>query len=102
MLGRQGEDLKRILVEGDLGMGLAMGMRGLVGKEAVNPWKVMGVEIPVGRGMLSVIGKSVRAHTDHPPQSQQFGKFGPKPALGSVAGDWQCSCGREVSEVDRI
>jgi hypothetical protein len=54
-VGQQGDDLKRILVEGDLGLGLAMGMRGLVGKEAINPWRVMGVEIPVSPVVLALL-----------------------------------------------
>lgn len=30
-------------------------------------------------------------------QSQNFIKNVSKPPLGTVAGDWTCSCGREVS-----
>lgn len=46
-LGEDGEDLRSILVGGDPQLALAMGMRGLVGKEAINPWRVLGYEIPV-------------------------------------------------------
>ncbi len=46
-LGKDGVELKRVLVDGDVNVCLTMGMRGLVGREAINPWKCMGVEIPV-------------------------------------------------------
>ncbi|KAJ9115116.1 hypothetical protein QFC22_005446 [Naganishia vaughanmartiniae] len=72
-LGTEGAKLREILVTGDVALCYAMGMRGLVGKEAINPWKCVGVDIP----------------------SQNFVKNVSKPPLGTIAGDWTCSCGRE-------
>jgi hypothetical protein len=46
-LGADGTKLQPMLVGGDTSLCYAMGMRGLVGKEAINPWKCVGVEIPV-------------------------------------------------------
>lgn len=46
-LGADGAELQSMLVSGDVSLCYAMGMRGLVGKEAINPWKCVGVEIPV-------------------------------------------------------
>lgn len=46
-VGADGAKLQDMLVSGDVSLCYAMGMRGLVGKEAINPWKCVGVEIPV-------------------------------------------------------
>lgn len=46
-VGAEGAKLQDMLVSGDVSLCYAMGMRGLVGKEAINPWKCVGVEIPV-------------------------------------------------------
>lgn len=46
-LGTEGAKLQELLVTGDVALCYAMGMRGLVGKEAINPWKCVGVDIPV-------------------------------------------------------
>ena len=48
-LGADGAKLQSMLVSGDVSLCYALGMRGLVGKEAINPWKCVGVEIPVSR-----------------------------------------------------
>ncbi|KAJ9104569.1 hypothetical protein QFC21_002067 [Naganishia friedmannii] len=70
-MGTEGAKLRELLVTGDVALCYAMGMRGLVGKEAINPWKCVGVDIP------------------------NFVKNVSKPPLGTIAGDWTCSCGRE-------
>ena len=96
-VGADGAKLQSILVSGDVSLCYAMGMRGLVGKEAINPWKCVGVEIPVSseRRPLALKDLSHRHSPDR--QSQNFIKNVSKPPLGTVAGDWTCSCGREVS-----
>lgn len=95
-VGADGAKLQDMLVSGDVSLCYAMGMRGLVGKEAINPWKCVGVEIPVH--VLSSRLPAIRIDiTYNTLQSQNFIKNVSKPPLGTVAGDWTCSCGREVS-----
>lgn len=97
-VGADGAKLQDMLVSGDVSLCYAMGMRGLVGKEAINPWKCVGVEIPVSylwrshNSAMLTVSHVIR-------QSQNFIKNVSKPPLGTVAGDWTCSCGREVSSL---
>lgn len=93
-VGADGAKLQDMLVSGDVSLCYAMGMRGLVGKEAINPWKCVGVEIPVR--VLSQGSRDTFDTTYNALQSQNFIKNVSKPPLGTVAGDWTCSCGREV------
>lgn len=53
-VGADGTKLQSMLVSGDVSLCYAMGMRGLVGKEAINPWKCVGVEIPVSQDSFSI------------------------------------------------
>lgn len=44
----QGQDMVGLLVEGDPIVCYRSGMKGLIGIEAINPWKILGFPIPVG------------------------------------------------------